>query len=116
LTVEDQYGCSAFSCDELVVVDPLIFVPNAFTADGDGINDGFLPVIVDADPAVHELYIFDRWGGLVFESFDPATPWFGARDNSGELLPEGVYVWRLITKGIGDVERKEYLGHVTLLR
>ena len=117
LAVEDIYGCAAQECQTLVVIDPLlVFVPNAFTPSGDAINDYFFPYVSGADPEAYELYIFDRWGTVVFESTEQSTPWLGAKDNSGELLPTGVYVWRLITRAIGETELREYIGHVTLIR
>jgi gliding motility-associated-like protein len=117
LEVEDVYGCTDIECQTLIVIDPLlVYVPNAFTPSGDGINEYFLPVISGDDPDDYELLIFDRWGTLIFESDDRNVPWLGAKDNSGDLLPTGVYVYRLVTRGIGEAEKREYLGHVTLVR
>jgi gliding motility-associated-like protein len=55
-----------------------IFVPNAFTPNGDGVNDTFLPLINPAVEIDHYLLqIFNRWGGLVYSSNDPTQSWTG---------------------------------------
>ena len=63
-------------------------------------------------------YIYDRWGTKVYESTDRNNVWIGTYMNqSGEPLPEGVYVWKLITAPALDQKvKKEFMGHVTLLK
>jgi gliding motility-associated-like protein len=117
LNVRDQFGCQDLQCQTLLVNGPLwVYVPNAFTPNGDGINDSFFPVIDGDDGEIHDFRIFDRWGNPVFESGDKNIVWLGSKDNSGDVLPQGVYVWRLVTRGWGQAENKEYMGHVTLIR
>jgi gliding motility-associated-like protein len=117
LHVTDQWGCEDTQCQTIEVKDPLlVFVPNSFTPNGDGVNDWFFANLVGDDPNAFQLYIFDRWGEKVFESTDRSLAWSGTMMNGGgELLPVGVYAWRLITK-LEDGGRKEYMGHVTLLK
>lgn len=91
-----------------------LFAPNAFTPDGDGINDGFLPVSSVLVPKAYELVVMDRWGQVLFSTQDRTMPWSG-RWNGGAEVPTGVYVWRLrIQDAQGRV--REHQGHVTLLR
>jgi len=117
LTVTDIWGCTDTQCQEIVVKDPLlVFLPNSFTPNGDGVNDFFYANLVGDDPSAYKMYVYDRWGGKVFESTDRYNVWNGTYMNrSGELLPEGVYAWRLLTRLDGG-GRKEYMGHVTLLK
>ncbi len=72
-----------------------IFFPNAFTPNGDGKNDEFFGVCKFPN-LLHdfELTVWNRWGGLVFETNDPLGRWNGAAMNSGQILPQGVYVYK----------------------
>jgi len=91
-----------------------VHVPNAFTPDGDGINEVFRPVIRDQDVRRYRFAIFDRWGREVWSSIDPGDGWDGTL--GGEVVQAGLYAWKLETRdlllGIGQV----YFGHVSLLR
>ncbi|MBK9194101.1 MAG: gliding motility-associated C-terminal domain-containing protein [Flavobacteriales bacterium] len=118
LTVTDTaYGCESTFCDQAIVDDDLdVFVPNAFTPDGDGTNDLFLPMLVGAVPEDFTLSIFDRWGSVVFSSTILGEAWNGGFLNSGEALKEDVYVWRIKAHDRFTALRKEWIGHVTLLK
>lgn len=85
-----------------------IYLPNAFTPDGDALNDRFAPVF---DVRMWEVRyaVHDRWGMLVFESPDGAA-W------SAEGQPDGVYTVRLEARSRSTAERHTLWGHVVLLR
>ena len=90
-----------------------IWVPNAFTPDFDGVNDGFFPNgfgITDTD---YGFYIFNRWGELIFESHNKFEPWFG--QYKGSLVQNGVYVWRLEFRDINGKFHTE-VGKVTIIK
>jgi gliding motility-associated-like protein len=74
--------------------DVLMFYPNAFTPNGDGTNDEFFGKgsFIKYMQGFN-LSIFDRWGGLVFDTDDPLEYWNGRKFNSGDVLPQGVYVY-----------------------
>ena len=61
-----------------------------------GFNEVFLPVIqgLSSDPGSFHMLIYDRWGNLLFESWDEDEGWDGY-DENGKLLPLGVYVYKL---------------------
>ena len=85
-----------------------IYLPNAFTPDGDGINDLFLPVY---DERVWRIsyWIFDRWGQEIFRS--EGDPWQPAD------IPSGIYMVRLQAGSILDRSKhRRILGHVALIR
>lgn len=106
-TVTSDDGCSA-SMDLIVFVsDHIFWAPTAFTPDGDGLNDEWLPTVIGARH--YELQIFDRWGEVRFATRDPKAGW------SGDELPTGVYSYRVRIKEWG-ADAREYLGHFTLLR
>jgi gliding motility-associated-like protein len=74
--------------------DVNLFFPNAFTPNGDGINDEFYPKGSFLRYMVgYRLTVWDRWGGMVFETEDPRASWNGKKFNSGDVLPQGVYVY-----------------------
>ena len=108
--------CADTVCQKIVVADGLsVFVPNAFSANDDGINDGFGPVLDGIDPERYHFDVFDRWGAIIFSTRDPNKRWDGL-STSGQEVPEGVYVWKLHLKDGYSGERLETTGHVTLLR
>lgn len=106
-TVTSGSNCSAYLTRTVHVTDHLVFAPDAFTPDGDGVNDEFLPSVKGA--RLYELVILDRWGIERFRTTDPEQGW------SGDGLPQGMYVYRIRLAEFGAY-RKEYSGHVTLLR
>lgn len=80
-----------------IVPAAVIYVPNAFTPNGDGLNDSFGGVgegITD-----YTMQIFDRWGNMLFESNSIDIQWDGNYKN--EVVPTGVYVFKLSAKGPG---------------
>jgi gliding motility-associated-like protein len=117
LDAMDTLGCPARLCRSILVDDNLsVYVANAFTPDGDGLNDGFLPVVLGAEPGTYRLRIFDRWGLEVFSANDPEQAWTGAKGQGGGALPQGVYVWRIAARDRFTTDQREWFGTVTLLR
>ncbi|MBL7950649.1 MAG: gliding motility-associated C-terminal domain-containing protein [Flavobacteriales bacterium] len=116
LTAVASANCVDTACHTITIEDGLnVFVPNTFTPDGDGNNDGFKPLLIGADPDSYRFYIFDRWGQPLYETNDPAATWDG-NFSDGTEVPIGVYVWKLVVKDAVTTSRVERVGHVTLLR
>jgi gliding motility-associated-like protein len=116
VTVTDINGCTASSTvwvplRELICDDPYIFVPNAFTPNGDGEND---QLFVRSN-ILSELYfaVYDRWGELVFETTDLDLGWDGTF--RGQALPPDAFGWYLKAKCYNGQEFFQK-GNVTLLR
>ncbi len=99
------------------ILDELIYyVPNAFTPDGDQYNNSFQPVFVSGfDPYDFHLTIYNRWGELLFESFDASQGWSGMYGRDG-LVQNGVYLWKIEFKERSTDRMIEDIGHVTLLK
>lgn len=108
--------------DNCVVIDSIfikvddcegsIYVPNAFTPNGDGINDVFR--IFGHCIKLQQLLIFNRWGEKVWDTDDMEVSWDGYY--KGVLQPSGVYVYSL-TYFIGNqIELKKLKGSITLVR
>lgn len=94
---------------------PRVFLPNAFTPDGDGINDAFAP-LVDGVILTWEMQVFNRWGICIFSSTSVGEGWNGTY--GGTEAPVGVYVWRLHYTAVTDegVVQERRTGSVTLVR
>jgi len=114
LIVETIYGCIDSTSAEINVNTNFTFyIPSSFTPDGDGLNDVFNAF--GTNILEFEMYIFDRWGKLLFETQDHNLYWDGKPKNSDKICPQDVYVYKIY---ITDFRYKvhKYYGTVTLLR
>ncbi len=112
VTVRDENDCTGTDTTTVNVLDSIIiYIPNIFSPNNDGINDQFL---VYAN-AVKNFYmiIYDRWGEKVFESEDIFQPWDG--NYKGKLAPEGVYVYHIRFTFLNQTQQKRS-GSITLVR
>jgi len=93
--------------------DWTFFIPNSFTPNEDGINDMFEAKGMGLKE--FKLYIFDRWGNMIFESDDIKKGWDGKANGGSELAQMDVYVYKIILK---DVKGKQhnYIGSFSLIR
>jgi len=97
---------------------PLIYyVPNVFTPDFDDYNQIFKPIFTSGyDPYDYHLMIFNRWGELIFESYNSDIGWDGTYPLDGKLCQDDVYVWKIDFKHAYSDKRFIEVGHVTLLK
>ena len=108
-------GCiDSITYPVIIGPDLLVYVPNAITINGDGINDEFLPSVMGHEEASYQLYIFDRWGNIIYESQHANQGWDGKQNN--EYVKTGVYVWKIILRAKATQFEKEFVGHVTVLK
>ncbi|MGZ3820665.1 MAG: Ig-like domain-containing protein, partial [Mucilaginibacter sp.] len=108
LTVTDERGC--VSSDKVSIkVSPEILLPNAFTPNGDGVNDlwNVQGLIAYQNATVD---VFDRYGQKVFHSVGYGQPWDGT--SNGKVLPFGTYYYIIDTKMNGIV----LSGYVTIVK
>jgi gliding motility-associated-like protein len=112
LIIRNQYGC-ADTVQQLVVVEPniVLYIPNAFTPNGDGLNDVFQAKGYYIEK--FDMWIFDRWGEQIFHSEDLLKGWDGML--RGKMSENGTYTWRVIAI---DAQKKRHLltGHVMLIK
>lgn len=94
------------------VIEPLIFVPNAFSVGG--LNPIFKPETRMHRINDYSFAIFDRFGRTIFETNDPEEGWNGRIKESNEVAREGVYVYRLSLRNGDGIEVLKH-GHLTLL-
>jgi gliding motility-associated-like protein len=116
LQVSNQIGCMDSTSQDIVIEhDPVVFIPNAFTPDGDGLNNEFTAVFPEnMKLASYEMFIYDRWGELVFYSQDPKQGWDASL--AGFDAPDGVYSYLVKYKELGYVNKFQVTGSVVLIR
>lgn len=112
---------AANGCTDTLVqyidVEPLVtlFMPNAFSPNGDGTNESFQGVGYTYGMTDFKMTIWDRWGGLVFQTNNPDDSWNGRKENNGENLPNGVYVY-VVSYRTPRNQLIENKGFVTIIR
>ncbi|MFN4234602.1 MAG: gliding motility-associated C-terminal domain-containing protein [Bacteroidia bacterium] len=116
VSITDAQGCSRTDTLKITVIDficeePYIYLPNAFTPNGDGQND----ILYLRGNLIDEMYlaIYNRWGELVFESTSPQVGWDGTY--KGMNCDPAVFVYYFTVKCRGG---QEYFkkGNITLIR
>lgn len=107
-------GCPGSICHDVEILEEfLVYVPNAFTPDGDELNNEFAPIISGITPDSYEFLVFNRWGQLIFQSQIPGKGWTGIFN--GVMSQQDVYVWKLsVDDQLGKTH--DYTGHVTLIK
>ena len=96
--VESTDDDNRFSQSNTVCIQrrPDLWLPTAFTPNGDGLNDDFGPVVKSAQIVDFEFIVYDRYGGRVFVSSSPDNRWDGT--HSGKQVAEGGYLYYLKAK------------------
>lgn len=116
LVVTNTFGCMDTTQQVIEIKDDFVFyAPNAFTPNGDNENEIFIPKGIGFDSKSYTLYIFDRWGNMIFSSDDPAKGWDGRANHGSDIAQEDVYVWKVnLTDNKGN--KHQYIGHVTIVK
>ena len=112
---EDMNCCR--DSDSLKIISLAISLPNAFSPNGDNLNDYFKPLGPSDGIEDFTLTIHDRWGMKVWETTNFSDKWDGTY--AGQKLPNGVYAWYLTFNVIGNVSeigKVKYKGSVTIVR
>ena len=119
LRVVSAEGCVSQTCKNISVNEGwVIYAPNAFTPDMDGVNDAWR-IAVAGMIERFDLRVFDRWGQEVFATQDPEEHWVGEVQGGAYFAPATVYTWRLELAGRdvrGGTQVQVFEGHVSLLR
>jgi len=123
LIAVSEKGCRDTTLKQVLLKEQYSFyAPTAFTPDKDGINELFSPVGTGIDPLNYHLYIYSRWGALIFEttkysvneSGKPTEGWDG-RVNSGRIAIVGTYPWVVVFKDKNGVEHQKS-GNINVIR
>jgi len=116
LIVSNSYGCVDTVTGEIFISPEYTFyAPNAFTPNGDGKNDIFLPMGTDIDEKSFHMWIFDRWGNLIFETTDFRKGWDGRANGGKDLAQIDTYVWKVSFNDLLH-KRHKYMGKVSLIK
>ena len=117
LYAENSLGCRDSLSKYIYVNDVIIFyIPNSFTPDGDEYNQEFKPIITSGvDIYNYHMTIFNRWGEILFESYNPNFGWNGTYGGAG-LVNEGTYIWQIEFKETMSDKSHKHRGHVTILK
>lgn len=116
ITAMHSNGCVSTKSENIKVdIEHDYEMPSIFTPDGDGLNDFFGPIGENLEDYELKMYIYNKFGGLIFESHDVNKQWDGKIQGTNQLADFGVYAWIIITKDKFDnVVKKK--GSVTLLK
>ena len=119
VTITDSNGCQVIQTVIIRVqqIEIQVYIPNIISANGDNNNDRFTLFSDDNVEAIEEMYIFDRWGEMIFstENIPPNDPQFGWDGKfKGEAVVQGVYVYLIKVRNT-DQTNDKYQGNVTVV-
>jgi len=117
LIVTTDSGCVDTTYYTITVENGFSFyIPNSFTPNNDGHNEFFGPKFFAIDESSYEMYVFDRWGMLIFRSENVNDPWNGKVGNTGnEIVQENVYVYLFKYKDLSGREHS-VTGHISVIK
>ncbi len=105
------FRSTSLSNESCIIFGPQVYIPNAFSPNGDGDNDIFFLAAPNVESGI--LSIYNRWGRLLYRSLNIENGWDGTFE--GQSLPEGVYVYVLDALG-EDGTQFTRTGSITLIR
>ncbi len=99
-------------------MDLLLFVPNAFSPNNDGVNDAFLPLGQAFGTEDYVFSVFNRWGETVFTSTNPQEAWLGQdqRDDGLHYVKDGTYAWSVQVRWAHGNYPEQFSGTLTVVR
>jgi gliding motility-associated-like protein len=114
LIVQNSDGCWDTVVHPVAIGPEFTFyIPNAFTPNGDNINDIFFGQGIGI--VEYDIWIFDRWGNMIFHGDDLGDTWDGKANHGSEVAQQDVYVWKVKLKDVFG-KKHSYLGTVTLVK
>ncbi|MBK9192874.1 MAG: gliding motility-associated C-terminal domain-containing protein [Crocinitomicaceae bacterium] len=86
-----------------------------FTPDGDEFNESWRVYITGIDIYDFHLTMYNRWGEIIWESYNTEAGWNGRYGSQGKVQ-DGTYVWVIEAKDTYNDKKYEFRGHVTVLK
>ena len=115
LIASTDHGCRDTVEYSLFINDEYTFyAPNAFTPNGNHRNDYFR-VFGNGISEIFDLYVFDRWGEIIFHAKSIDDFWYGDVNRDGQLVPSGTYAWKCVYDLRYGTQRTKS-GYVTVIR
>ena len=115
LVAYSEHNCVDTAKSKVIVKNEYTFyAPTAFSPDYDSRNDIFYVYGNGIDHRNFKLFIFDRWGEVIFQSDDIKDGWDGSV-KGGKKAKVGTYTWMVIYKDLSGIEHEE-AGAVTVIR
>ena len=117
LIASSPSGCLDSLTQYIGYQEPLIYyVPNTFTPDQDEFNQTWAPIFTSGfDPFDYHLSIYNRWGELIWESFNPNTAWDGTY-GTHTAVEEGTYTWEIVFVTKTKEDKQKITGTLNVLR
>lgn len=113
--VVNQFGCRDTSSAQVEIIpQTIVYIPNTFTPNADGINDQFTAIGQYIED--YKMMIYDRWGNLLYTSNSLNQGWDGRIAGSSEMAPIDTYVYVITCSTVYFPEKLKYIGHVNLIR
>ncbi|HET6226656.1 MAG TPA: gliding motility-associated C-terminal domain-containing protein [Bacteroidia bacterium] len=117
LIVTNQYGCIDTTTLDVSIKDEFsIFVPNTFTPNNDDVNDVFFASGHGIDETQYHMWIFDRWGNMIWKSNTWGETWDGKANGGGKLALIDTYVWKIEVKEKYTPTVHQLVGHVNIVK
>ncbi len=96
---------------------PIYYVPNSFTPDNDEHNHTWKPIFTAGfDPFDYSVLIYNRWGELIWESYNHTIGWDGSYGPENLLCQDGVYTYKIGFKSTYNDKKYQITGHINLIR
>ncbi len=116
LVVNNDFNCYDTASTIIhIASEPTLYAATAFTPNGDGLNETFRPVFSKQDVSLFEIYIYNRWGRLVYHSQDYQQGWDGRDYTNGKECEPNVFSYVVYITDSKNTKRK-FTGSFTLLR
>jgi gliding motility-associated-like protein len=116
LIVTNQFGCADTAMSTVYIYPEWTFyAPNSFTPNGDGHNDVFMPYGTFLDEPSFQMWIYDRWGQMIFYTDKWGQGWDGRANGGKDIAQIDVYEW-LVKVADYSGKKHKYVGHVSLIK
>ena len=115
LVAFNAFQCSDTAAKVIAVPrDVRVYAPNAFSPDGNGLNDVFTVEGTDWMTTSVQFDVFDRWGTNIYTQSSGQPTWNGIVN--GVPAMNDVYVWRLKVRQVCGYDEQTIIRHVTVVR
>jgi gliding motility-associated-like protein len=117
LTAINEWGCADSVTYFVRLIDRFtLYAPSAFTPDHDGKNDVWKVIGQDVDPNAYHVEIWNRWGQVVFESWNIEEVWLGEFERGDYFVEDDLYHYQIDVSSLSTAAKYQFCGTVTVIR